>query len=477
MGTPRTSASPGGVRFRILRGGMTITILALVLVAPAPALAITPVAGGSFGMTLYPINVASGVDAFDPHVSGDIAVYTADAHLRYYDFFAGTDLQVPAPVGATDLLSDVSSGQIAFTRFSGGAARILVFETASLSTTEIDPQPNPLRLGSAIANGTVAFIDQTDDPTGDLYVGSVGGGTYQVTNDGRFTQNPNVGPNGLHVVYESCATDPSDCAIREADKTSGAWVVQSLTTDGTEAEASPDTDGSIVVYDATRASDRELAWQPVGGGAEQVLTLAGTQRNPSISAGIVAFESVAPGASSADLYVYEIATNRLFQVTVSPSIDDSLNDVFVLANGTVRVVWSEGPLNDRDVRGADLVLPPAGPTYSFGGFLQPVDALPTLNSLKAGAAVPAKFSLGGDFGLDIFAAGYPKSQAVACDSTAPVDGVEQTTSAGASGLAYDPASGLYTYVWKTDKGWAGSCRQLVLSFADGTIAHANFKLK
>lgn len=49
-----------------------------------------------------------------------------------------------------------------------------------------------------------------------------------------------------------------------------------------------------------------------------------------------------------------------------------------------------------------------------------------------------KFSLGGAGGLDIFNAGYPKSQTIVCDSTAPVDGVELTISAGGSSLTYDP---------------------------------------
>src|SRR4029079_6849737 len=123
----------------------------------------------------------------------------------------------------------------------------------------------------------------------------------------------------------------------------------------TEAEANPDTDGNVIVYDADRGGNREIAWQPVGGGAEQVLAMAGTQRNPSISAGIVTFESIPPGGSNADLYLYELSTNRLFQVTVSPSIDETLNDAFVLPNAQVRLVWSEGPEGDRDVRGADLM--------------------------------------------------------------------------------------------------------------------------
>lgn len=115
--------------------------------------------------------------------------------------------------------------------------------------------------------------------------------------------------------------------------------------------------------------------------------------------------------------------------------------------------------------------------YIFTGFSSPVDNLPTLNLVNAGRAIPVKFGLGGDQGLNIFAAGYPKSEQVTCSSTAPVDGVETTLTAGSSGLSYDPASDQYTYVWKTDKSWAGMCRQLVLKLIDGTFHRANFKFK
>jgi hypothetical protein len=117
-------------------------------------------------------------------------------------------------------------------------------------------------------------------------------------------------------------------------------------------------------------------------------------------------------------------------------------------------------------------------TFSFTGFFQPVDNLPTLNLLKAGQAVPVKFSLGGNQGLNIFAAGYPKSAVIPCDSTALLDGVEETVTAGGSTLTYDAGADQYVYVWKTDKSWgAGTCRQLIVRFTDGTSHYANFKLK
>jgi hypothetical protein len=115
--------------------------------------------------------------------------------------------------------------------------------------------------------------------------------------------------------------------------------------------------------------------------------------------------------------------------------------------------------------------------YNFSGFFQPVDNLPTLNLVKAGQAIPVKFSLNGDQGLNIFAAGYPRSQNIQCDSTAVVDGIEETVTAGSSSLSYNPSTDTYTYVWKTDKAWANTCRQLVLKLNDSTYHQANFKFK
>jgi PKD repeat protein len=114
--------------------------------------------------------------------------------------------------------------------------------------------------------------------------------------------------------------------------------------------------------------------------------------------------------------------------------------------------------------------------YAFTGFFQPVDNLPTLNTVKAGSAIPVKFSLSGDYGLNIFATGHPSSSIVTCGSTAE-DAIEQTVTAGGSSLSYDAVTGQYTYVWKTDKAWANTCRTLVVKLNDGTSYKANFKFK
>jgi hypothetical protein len=115
--------------------------------------------------------------------------------------------------------------------------------------------------------------------------------------------------------------------------------------------------------------------------------------------------------------------------------------------------------------------------YNWSGFFQPVDNLPTINTVNAGQAIPVKFSLGGDFGLNIFASGYPVSQNVSCGSggSGSSDPVEETVTAGSSTLQYDPATQSYTYVWKTAKGWAGSCRLLTVRLIDGSEHTALFQ--
>jgi hypothetical protein len=106
--------------------------------------------------------------------------------------------------------------------------------------------------------------------------------------------------------------------------------------------------------------------------------------------------------------------------------------------------------------------------YNFTGFFQPIDNAPVWNSAKAGSAIPVKFSLGADRGLSIFKAGFPQATITSCVAGAQVDAVEQTVTAGSSSLSYDATSGQYTYVWKTDKTWAGKCLRFELGLNDGT---------
>jgi uncharacterized repeat protein (TIGR03803 family) len=116
-------------------------------------------------------------------------------------------------------------------------------------------------------------------------------------------------------------------------------------------------------------------------------------------------------------------------------------------------------------------------TFAFEGFFWPVQNPPVVNKVKAGSAIPVRFGLGGNYGLDIFAPGFPQVVQVACGTGLPEGEVQETMAALKSGLIYNPFTRRYIYVWKTQKEMAGSCWQLTLQFTDGTSASALFKMR
>jgi hypothetical protein len=96
--------------------------------------------------------------------------------------------------------------------------------------------------------------------------------------------------------------------------------------------------------------------------------------------------------------------------------------------------------------------------------------------VKAGQPVKVRFGLGGYRGMDIFAAGSPTSRPIACGCRR-ADTVEQDTAASGSALSYDPRTNAYTFTWSTTRAWAGQCRRLVVTLADGTQHWAEFRFR
>jgi hypothetical protein len=126
---------------------------------------------------------------------------------------------------------------------------------------------------------------------------------------------------------------------------------------------------------------------------------------------------------------------------------------------------------------ANYAVQPVQTGFNFVGFFQPVDNLPTINVASAGSAIPLKFGLGGYQGLNVFAAGFPISTQVACETGDAGSTIDETVNAGGSSLSYDAATDLYTYVWKTNKAWKGTCRVLTVRLNDGTDHFAKFRFR
>jgi uncharacterized repeat protein (TIGR01451 family) len=174
-----------------------------------------------------------------------------------------------------------------------------------------------------------------------------------------------------------------------------------------------------------------------------------------------------PDTSMAVNYPAATASDNCSTPTVT--YDHASGSVFSVGTTTVTATATDAAGNHSSCSFHVTVL------YDFTGFFSPVANPPTLNSVNAGKAIPVKFSLSGNKGLAIFAAGNPYSVSFNCGTNDPGVDITETLNAGSSSLSY--TTDQYNYVWKTDSSWAGTCRQLVLTLNDGSVHTANFKFK
>lgn len=335
--------------------------------ATAQPIAITPVSGGLIDpITSEPVNINTlpGHQA-DPHVSGNLVSYTdfslTAGSIVYYNFLTGGTTPIPnAANGSIDTLASTDGTRIAFSSQLGAPLRagIMVFDTTTFSQTEIDPQPGSLRYGTAIAGGRVAFVEAANSAGGDIFVHDLATGiTTNLSSvlGAKTNRNPRIAPDGNTVVWHSCNLSFAECGVYAAVWETTVicpffpcpprWQLYTVEDTPPYSALHSDTDGTWFVYQSTRpgVAEMDIYFKPMfdDGIGERRLAIPGQQYWPRIDQGVIAFLSRIQSATSpSDLFVYVIATNRLYQITDTPSVDESLSDVTVLPNGDIRVVWA-----------------------------------------------------------------------------------------------------------------------------------------
>ncbi|HWS87088.1 MAG TPA: PxKF domain-containing protein [Pyrinomonadaceae bacterium] len=202
----------------------------------------------------------------------------------------------------------------------------------------------------------------------------------------------------------------------------------------------------------------------------QTITVAdGTAPTLNVPADVTVYLPLnTPDVSMAVTYPAATATDNC-SGTVTIAYTHPSGTVFNVGPTTVTVTATDAVGNQTTGTFTVTVL------YNFTGFFSPVDNPPVLNQVKGGQTVPMKFSLSGNKGLGILAAGFPASQQVGCADNVPINDMEETETPGASTLTYTPD--IYQYNWKTEKSWAGTCRVLTVKLNDGSTHTANFKFK
>lgn len=153
--------------------------------------------------------------------------------------------------------------------------------------------------------------------------------------------------------------------------------------------------------------------------------------------------------------------------------------VYLPGGGTVLPVGAGHPLSveftpaDGNYAKAfkSVTITVSATALKFRGFFWPVHNLPLVNRVKAGRTIPVRFSVEGGAGSAARVAGTV-SFPVACNARWPERTVEETMTSGVSRLL---SAGIrYTYEWRTYPAWAGTCRKLLVTLADGSTHQALF---
>jgi hypothetical protein len=132
---------------------------------------------------------------------------------------------------------------------------------------------------------------------------------------------------------------------------------------------------------------------------------------------------------------------------------------------------SQGSANNRMDGVADGSLPASCTAAAFGGFHPPVEGLPAVNHVNAGATVPVKFTLAGGGDAPLI-----DSQPVDCNTLEPTgETPAPIASPGNSGLKRRGDE--YHVNWKTDGAWEGTCRRLTLRVPAASDPAAYFSFR
>jgi MBG domain-containing protein/thrombospondin type 3 repeat protein len=331
-----------------------------------------------------------------------------------YDGSAKSAIATSAPASLTGIALTYDGSPAAPT--NAGSYAVL----ATLTHDDYEAEPAAGTLTIAPAPATIAVSDPQP--------------TYDGSSKQAVVATSPSGLSGLTVVY-SLNGNPVTSPVN-----AGSYVVAaSLNNPNYEAA---DAGGSLTIQPATPA----ITWAtpaPITVG-----TPIGAGQLNAVATGV-------GGVAVAGSFAYTPAAGTILGASPSQTLSvtfSSANPNYGQSSGSVQIA----------------VL------YAFAGFLQPVDNPAVVNKVKAGRAIPVKFSLAGDHGLAVLQAGSPTTTSFSCGSLTSEDLIEETVSANSSGLAYDAAADQYNYVWKTNTGWANSCRKLAVTLKDGTRHEALF---
>ena len=297
--------------------------------------------------TTQPISVALG-NQTDPHVACNVVTYTEDnfkgkSLVHYFDFATNLDLSL---LGTDiDRQSETDGQKIAYTVLGPSGDQIIIYDLTEQTAT---PIPAVNVADPAIGGNLVAFVQGNSSTALEIGVYEQSTRTTtQLTNDGLLNRSPAVSPDGKVVVWEKCKNDGTGCDIYSATQTGpGAYTTRLVT--GSGEDKSPDSNGQIIAYISDKNGENDIYFQRLDSSNEMHLALPDDQRDVRISGNLIVFES--KSGDSYDVFLYDLSTARLYQVTNTPDNGEGLSDIVEGCNGLNRIVYTApGPFGDYDV--------------------------------------------------------------------------------------------------------------------------------
>ncbi|GAA1023886.1 hypothetical protein Aple_008950 [Acrocarpospora pleiomorpha] len=375
---------------------------------------------------------------------------------------AGTTVSVPwtlvePSAGGSDAPGDITPGTGTLQLTADHPVGVVT--AAAVDDTVVEsPEPFQLKLGDlAASDGRTVLRGEV--------------GTAWITDNDRDNQPPVVDAgNGVSTV------EGTGIALTGTVTDDTAGVTSSWGVDGPCAVTGQGAQASVTCADEGTFTATLTAVDAAGATASDSTTVTVANAPPVLGA-------VTVDASGARVEFTDAGVQDLHTCTVqwgdgtSPGVLDGAVSPCFLAHAyrpgtfTATVTIRD---NDGGSASAPRTVTVQAPAWPFHGFLRPVYNPPAVNVVEPGQSIPIKFGLGGYRGMNILAQGSPASGQFPCSGGAP-GALKPTAPSGKSSLHYD--DGHYTYVWKTDKAWAGQCRRLVMTLTDGTQHWADFRFR
>jgi hypothetical protein len=390
--------------------------------------------------------------AFGSYRDGNWEIYTMNANgtgpIRLTTD-PGTDLY---PAWSPD------GTKIAFTSdrgLSSPAYDIYVMNASGTGQTRLTTDPAVDRVPTWSPDGSkIAF--QSDRTAGQLI--------YVMNPDGSGeTAIPGVISPALHPHWGSRSTGETVSTNVAAGGTATTDTENdgATTSDAFETTVTSPNAGAVTITDSTATGAAPSGYSSLGMRVS-ITAPPATAGSPLVIVFLIDASLIPPGGNQNTIQVRRngVVVPACTGAAGTASPDPCVSSRQLLAGGdvSITILTSSASLWDFTIE-----------RFGFGGFEPPMGTMK-----KAGSTLPIRFRLFGERVevltatevVNVLAPNSPSSRAVSCDTGAPLEASGPVNVIG--GLHLDKGTRTYSINWKTEKDWAGTCRELLLELIDGS---------